>query len=458
MILKLVNMMNFIEMTNDDRMETMDALGTIYKSIQADNTNTHLTPYKVSHVDDSINLNVDDSAMPNDPIVLSMDINTMSTSYARVLGAHAKDQPKVKVNSNFLPLVDDPRMAFSVVEYYARNNWAKHGLKRIMMNSKGFFFFKFDSRAGLEAVLEDDPWLILFEEDNISLIATFIGKPVMLDSYTSSMCNDSWGRSSFARCLIEVNSDADLVDVVTIGVPSLTGNDFTKETIRVENEWRPLGVIYVMHQRRELILVLLLRLIITSNSYSALNVREEDEEGVVENVYEESTNLFTNTKSGGSSSFTVAVDLATGIYHWAVDNYGNESTPVFGSQIHSFQDHHKPVVMGFIGMFSGGIMFSQKFHAWAHESRSKLPRIVVALQDAGLLISRSQHALHHRPPFSNTYCIVSGVWNSFLDKHKVYEALEMAVFLKFGKKPRSWGEPYYSNEQAVKASPTALLT
>ncbi|GKB62628.1 fatty acid desaturase 4, chloroplastic-like protein [Tanacetum coccineum] len=155
----------------------------------------------------------------------------------------------------------------------------------------------------------------------------------------------------------------------------------------------------------------------------------------------------------------ILADLATGIYHWAVDNYGNESTPVFGSQIHSFQDHHKPVVMGFIGVFSGCIMFSQKFHAWAHESRSKLPRIVVALQDAGLLISRSQHAIHHRPPFSNTYCIVSGVWNSFLDKHKVYEALEMAVFLKFGKKPRSWGEPYYSNElKAVEASPTALVT
>ncbi|GJR20645.1 zinc knuckle CX2CX4HX4C containing protein [Tanacetum coccineum] len=166
-------------------------------------------------------------------------------------------------------------MAFPVVEYYARNNWAKHGLKRIMMNSKGFFFFKFDSRAGLEAVLEGGPWLIrkspiilkkwsmdtrllkeeltripiwvklhdvpiqVFEEDGISLIATFIGKPVMLDSYTSSMCNDSWGRSSFARCLIEVNSEADLVDVVTIGIPSLSEDDFTKETIRVEYEWRP---------------------------------------------------------------------------------------------------------------------------------------------------------------------------------------------------------------------------
>ncbi|GJR79513.1 zinc knuckle CX2CX4HX4C containing protein [Tanacetum coccineum] len=41
-----------------------------------------------------------------------------------------------------------------------RNNWAKQWLKRIMMNFKGFFFFKFDSRAGLEAVLEGGLWLI----------------------------------------------------------------------------------------------------------------------------------------------------------------------------------------------------------------------------------------------------------------------------------------------------------
>ncbi|GJW21880.1 retrovirus-related pol polyprotein from transposon TNT 1-94 [Tanacetum coccineum] len=43
--------------------------------------------------------------------------------------------------------------------------------------------------------------------------------------------------------------------------------------------------------------------IITSNSYSALN-EEEDEEEDVENVYDETANLFPNTKTSGSSSFT----------------------------------------------------------------------------------------------------------------------------------------------------------
>lgn len=30
-------------------------------------------------------------------------------------------------------------------------------------------------------------------------------------------------------------------------------------------------------------------------------------------------------------------DLGTGFYHWAIDNYGDESTPFFGSQIEAFQ-------------------------------------------------------------------------------------------------------------------------
>ncbi|GJV82099.1 zinc knuckle CX2CX4HX4C containing protein [Tanacetum coccineum] len=248
----------WLELFEEKRQEVTDIFCAKFKAFKAENCDVS-NPSKF---------------MPSDPIVQSVDINTKSTSYAGAAGASANDQPKL--NSNFCPLVADPvfdgvnisiprrvvekvstrfehtlygyfirkRMAFLVVKYYARNNWVKHGLKRIMMNTKGFFFFKFDSRAGLEAVLEGGPWLIhnspiilkkwsmdtkllkeeltripiwvklhdvpiqVFEEDGISLIATFIGKP------------------------------ADLMDVVTIGIPSLIGDDFTKETIRVEYEWR----------------------------------------------------------------------------------------------------------------------------------------------------------------------------------------------------------------------------
>ncbi|GJU12031.1 zinc knuckle CX2CX4HX4C containing protein [Tanacetum coccineum] len=188
----------------------------------------------------------------------------------------------------------------------------------------------------------------VFEEDGISLIATFIGKPVMLDSYTSSMCNDSWGRSSFARCLIKINSDSNLVDVVTIGIPSLSEDDFTKETIRVEQmmvskRWvkkkkrkgkskstnggqftgpsvkhnvryepkattsAPMkGTTYVGYASQSTPMLKTTGNsskkdnLSMSNSFSALNEEE------VENVYDESANLIQNTKAGGSSSFTAA--------------------------------------------------------------------------------------------------------------------------------------------------------
>ncbi|KAL5804135.1 hypothetical protein ACOSQ3_030935 [Xanthoceras sorbifolium] len=171
----------------------------------------------------------------------------------------------------------------------------------------------------------------------------------------------------------------------------------------------------------------------------------------------------------------ILADLGSGVYHWGIDNYGDASTPIFGSQIEAFQGHHKwpwtitrrqfannlhslarvitftvlpldilchdPTVQGLVGVCSGCIMFSQQFHAWAHGTKSKLPPPVVALQDAGVLVSRSQHGAHHRPPYNNNYCIVSGIWNEILDKHKVFEALEMVLFFKLGVRPRSWSEP-----------------
>lgn len=175
-------------------------------------------------------------------------------------------------------------------------------------------------------------------------------------------------------------------------------------------------------------------------------------------------------------------DLWSGVYHWGIDNYGSPSTPIFGSQIEEFQRHHKypwthtrnqlannlyafarvvtfivlpidlvtddPIIHGFVAVFSGCIMFAQQFHAWAHGTKSRLPPLVVALQDLGILISRSQHEAHHQQPHNNNYCVVSGVWNKFLDKHKVFEALEVLIFSKQGIRPRSWSEPSSANRSA----------
>ncbi|CAE6003372.1 unnamed protein product [Arabidopsis arenosa] len=167
-------------------------------------------------------------------------------------------------------------------------------------------------------------------------------------------------------------------------------------------------------------------------------------------------------------------DLGSGVYHWATDNYGDESTPLVGTHIEDSQDHHKwpwtitrrqfannlhfmargttlivlpldlafddHVFHGFVSMFAFSVLFCQLFHAWAHGTKSKLPPLVVRLQDIGLLVSRIHHVNHHQAPYNNNYCVVSGVWNKVLDETKVFEAMEMVLYFKMGVRPRSWTE------------------
>ncbi|GJZ57657.1 zinc knuckle CX2CX4HX4C containing protein [Tanacetum coccineum] len=374
-----------------------DFMEVFMDNFSADKNNADMIHCKISHMDDSVN--VDESIIPSDPIVQSVDINTKSTSYVGAAGASEKDQPKV--SSNFRTLVANPvfdgvnisilhkvvkkvstlfectlygyfigkRMAFLVVEYYVRNNWAKYGLKRIMMNSKGFFFFKFDSLAGLEAVLEGGPWLIrkypiIFKK--WSMHTRFLKEELTRIPIWVKLHN-----VPIQVIKEDVNSEADLVDVVTIGIPSLSRDGFTKETIRVvgppivttsnvvtptvektndgfqtvckkkkrkgksksTNDGQFVGTFVKQNVRYEPKAstsalkkgvtnvgntsqsTSLLKTsgnsskkynLLISNSFSALNEEEENDEEDVENVYDESAHLIHNRKDGGSSSFTPA--------------------------------------------------------------------------------------------------------------------------------------------------------
>ncbi|XP_021968930.1 uncharacterized protein LOC110864167 [Helianthus annuus] len=168
------------------------------------------------------------------------------------------------------------RLPFPVVEYYAKNVWAKYGFSKLMMNTNGFFFFKFDSKEGLMKVLEGGPWLIrkmplflniwspkvslrkegiksvpiwvklhnvpisVYTDDGLSLLASKLGVPKSLDSYTADMCADFWGRSSYARALIEVSAENELKDHITIAIPKMDEEGYIMERVKVEYEWKPL--------------------------------------------------------------------------------------------------------------------------------------------------------------------------------------------------------------------------
>ncbi|GJS49722.1 reverse transcriptase domain-containing protein [Tanacetum coccineum] len=81
--------------------------------------------------------------------------------------------------------------------------------------------------------------VVAYTEDGLSLIGTQIGKPIMLDTFTSSMCGDTWGRMGYARALIEVSAEKKLKQEVVMGVPLEDGTGHKIERIKVEYEWKP---------------------------------------------------------------------------------------------------------------------------------------------------------------------------------------------------------------------------
>ncbi|GJT61991.1 zinc knuckle CX2CX4HX4C containing protein [Tanacetum coccineum] len=142
-------------------------------------------------VDDSLSGKVS----PNDPIVQAMDINAKSTSYAEAAG--------VSVNISIPGKVVEKVSTHGLEAVMEGGPWLIHN-SLIILNQ-----WSMDTRLLKEELTRIPIWVKLhdvpiqvFKEDGISLI-------------------------------VEVNLEADLVDIITIGITSLTGDGFTKETIHV---------------------------------------------------------------------------------------------------------------------------------------------------------------------------------------------------------------------------------
>nr|GEU99012.1 U5 small nuclear ribonucleoprotein helicase [Tanacetum cinerariifolium] len=71
-----------------------------------------------------------------------------------------------------------------------------------------------------------------FTEYGLSAIATKLGSPLMLDSYTAAMCIDSWGRASYARAMIDLK----LITLVDEEEGEGNQTPSTKATFVVMNE------------------------------------------------------------------------------------------------------------------------------------------------------------------------------------------------------------------------------
>nr|GEV08074.1 hypothetical protein [Tanacetum cinerariifolium] len=66
-------------------------------------------------------------------------------------------------------------------------------------------------------------------EDGLSSIATKLGTSLMLDSYTSDMCLQSWGRSGYARVMIELQQNVEFKDTIVVAMPKIMGEGGNKK-------------------------------------------------------------------------------------------------------------------------------------------------------------------------------------------------------------------------------------
>jgi palmitoyl-[glycerolipid] 3-(E)-desaturase len=165
-------------------------------------------------------------------------------------------------------------------------------------------------------------------------------------------------------------------------------------------------------------------------------------------------------------------DFATGVFHWAVDNYGSIHTPIFGTVCAAFQGHHvtpwtitfRPFANNlykiafatipalfllalastsvytrlFFTLFINWWLLSQEFHKYSHMRQVPFPMKI--LQDSNLILSKKVHGLHHTAPFEGNYCILTGICNPILDKSNFFRYLEKYVYRCTGNKPNTWKE------------------
>ncbi|GKD51415.1 putative reverse transcriptase domain-containing protein [Tanacetum coccineum] len=130
----------------------------------------------------------------------------------------------------------EKRVAYPVVANYVRNTWVSSmdGLDSMLENGPWFIrnnpliLKKWDPDVNLlkEDVVNVLVWVKLhgvpvtpFSEDGLSVIVTKLDTPLMLDFYTPDMCMQSWGRSSYAKVMIELRADVELKDTIVVAMP-----------------------------------------------------------------------------------------------------------------------------------------------------------------------------------------------------------------------------------------------
>nr|GEX18071.1 hypothetical protein [Tanacetum cinerariifolium] len=112
--------------------------------------------------------------------------------------------------------------------------WGKYGFIDVQVDDNGGCFFKFKNEEGMEKVIEQ-----AWTRDDISALASSLGKPLRMDNITAQACQTGRGRATFARVLVEFDVKKGFKD--EIGIQYMSKDNIVKGTkvVKVEYQWKP---------------------------------------------------------------------------------------------------------------------------------------------------------------------------------------------------------------------------
>nr|GEY10175.1 hypothetical protein [Tanacetum cinerariifolium] len=169
----------------------------------------------IGNIVDSGNTNV----RSNDVVTsLSNDIQPMVTAgtipVSKIVDGASRKQANVRTELDKYPSLD----SFTTGHASNGNNMGPSSLAKLFNANptrKSVDFRTLQALAGMGQMLLS----LWSREEGLHAIETKLDIPLMLDSYTSAMCMDSWGRSSYARVMVELQADVEMKDTLVVVVP-----------------------------------------------------------------------------------------------------------------------------------------------------------------------------------------------------------------------------------------------
>ncbi|GKB40165.1 RNA-directed DNA polymerase, eukaryota, reverse transcriptase zinc-binding domain protein, partial [Tanacetum coccineum] len=130
------------------------------------------------------------------------------------------------------------------MRYNIRRMWSKYGLYDIIKNGNSVWLFKFREAGGMNTLVDQSPWMMngkpLMSVKGISIVASRLGKPLVMDDMTANMCHNGTGRSAFARVLVEMDATNGFKDTIEIQYKNKNNNVIRTKFVKVEFSWKPI--------------------------------------------------------------------------------------------------------------------------------------------------------------------------------------------------------------------------